>query len=225
MDWFICLIPERIVGVGTWEELKLILEAHKKGMPVVISVFRPKEFPEETEKDIKVPEGYVTFDYISKQTTTILGNNKPQYWVTYEYGNREDLKVQLHNEFVNLYYKDKVFRQQRLIGLAKLGCEIKAKELYFDEKRADVTNGFIEDKYFPRCSVDGKLQKAIMEQRKFIILSGAPGSGKTRALYQLMVPPPQWASVNLEQYAWVPCQIAISLLYIETMFPKCISSL
>lgn len=199
VDWFICLIPEQTAGEKTWEELKLILEVHKKGTPVVISVFHPTDCPK-TEED-KVPEGRVDFNYIKQQAKTILGNNEDQYWVSYEYGNKEDLQKQLEEEFVKLYHTDRAFRTQRLNGLAKLGCEIKAQELYFDKNRADIKNGFIEDKYFPRRSVDGKLQDAIMEQRKLIILCGAPGSGKTRALYQLMAPPPQWALVNHKQYA------------------------
>lgn len=189
VDWFICLIPEQTVGVGTWKELKLILELHKAGTPVVISVFHPKECPKTTED--KTQGKQVDFNYILQEAKRILRSKEDLYWVSYKYGDKTDLQTQLHTEFIKLYYTDKVFRTQRLKALAKLGGEIEPKELYFDKNRADVKNGFKKNQYFPRRSVDGKLQNAIMEQRKFIILCGSPGSGKTRALYQLMAPPPK----------------------------------
>lgn len=200
VDWFICLIPEWTVGAKTWEELEHILTLHKDGLPVVISVFHPNECPQIDKT--AVPEGKVTFDFIMKESKKILGNDKDQYWVYYKYNDKEDLKKTLLAEFKKLYYKDKTFRIQRLDKFAKLGREIKAKDIYFDKERADITNGFKENKYFPRKSVDGILKTTLIdEQRKFIILNGAPGSGKTRALYQLLVPPPQWALDNHKQCA------------------------
>lgn len=93
------------------------------------------------------------------------------------------------------------FRVQCLERLAKRGCDIKAREIYFDPERASSINGFVENKYFPRKSVDGRIKSAIDEKLKFIILNGAPGSGKTRALYQLLAKPTQWALDNHKEYA------------------------
>ena len=199
-DWFICLIPEHTVGEKTWEELKLVLENHKKGLQTVVSVFHPIGIPE-VQINAPVPEGKVTFDYIKQQAKKIHGNLDDHYWVSYKYNNIEDLCKQFKNEYIKLYYEDQVFRTQRLNGLAKPGSEINAKDIYFDTARAESLNGFIEDKYFPRKSVDGKLQEAIEEQCKFIILLGAPGAGKTRALYQLLADPQQLALGNSKTYA------------------------
>lgn len=199
-DWFICLIPGSTVGEATWGELKLILEAHKKGLPVSISVFHPHESPL-SEESSSGSAKMLTFTYIKEQAEVILGNKEEQYWVSYQYDNHEDLLKSLNEEFIRLYYTDKVFRTQHLSGLAKLGCNIKANELYFDKERASIANGFIENKYFPRRSVDGKLQESLIEQRKFTILLGAPGSGKTRAVYQLLADSRQLALFYHELYA------------------------
>ena len=199
-DWFICLIPEQTVGKATWEELKLILEAHKNGTPVAISVFHPMDSPMK-ENVTTIPEKRVSFDDIKKQAEIILGNEDEQYWISYQYDNREDLQKRLHEEYIKLYFTDKIFRTQHLYSLAKLGRDVNARDLYFDTERANLANGFMENKYFPRRSVDGKLQEAIMEQRKFIVLQGIPGSGKTRALYQLLADPRQLILADCNQYA------------------------
>ena len=200
VDWFVCLVPEWTVGKNTWEELEHILKLHKDGLPVVISVFHPNECPQ-TDKTA-VPEGKVTFDFIMEESKKILGNEKAQYWVDYKYGDKENLTKSLFDQFKTLYYTDKVFRIQRLDRFAKFGREIKARDIYFDKERAERNNGFYENKYFPRNSVDGILKQALIdEQRKFIILNGAPASGKTRALYQLLVSPAELALDKHKQYA------------------------
>lgn len=78
------------------------------------------------------------------------------------------------------------FPSQALFSMACPGKEIKATDLYYDKNRALPENGFYKEKYFPRASVDGKLKTALDEERKYIILSGASGSGKTRAIYELL---------------------------------------
>lgn len=76
---------------------------------------------------------------------------------------------------------------------SKRGKDICAKELYHDPKRTEKQFGFVEDFYCRREVVDGKLEEYINKEssshqgafRAFLFLTGMPGSGKTRAVYQL----------------------------------------
>lgn len=199
-DWFICLIPDTTVGKATWKELELVLRAKKTGALIAISIFHPMNHPQQGNCT-STPPNRLQFKEIKQQAEDILGNKEEQYWISYQYNNKEDLLKKLTEEYIKLYYTDRVFRTQHLNGLAKTGCDIKAEELYFDKERANIANGFYKDKYFPRRSVDGKLQEAMMEQRKFTILLGSPGSGKTRAVYQMLSNPQQLVLADHEEYA------------------------
>ena len=91
------------------------------------------------------------------------------------------LKIAVREAFKK-NYKDVQFRFQQLIGLAQPGSKVLAEQLYFDKQRAD----YISNEYLPRESVDGNLEQALANQRKFIIVTGLPGSGKTRAVLKLL---------------------------------------
>lgn len=202
-DWFICLIPQHTVGYNTWKELELVLEAQNRGLQIIISVFHPINIPVE-KKNEPIPENHVTFDYIQQQAKQIQNNKEEHYCISYEYNKIDDLLKELHEEFIRLYYTDKLFRAKFLAKISRFGRDVEAKELYFDENRASVINGFLGNKYCQRRSVDGMLQEAMAEQRKFIVLQGAPGAGKTRAIYQLLADPQQLTQISStknEQYA------------------------
>ena len=200
VDWFICLIPHYSVGITTWKELECILKIKKEGKPVIISVFHPLNTPEEYSNKT-IGEDRKSFQDIQIEAKKILGNELDQYVVNYDFNDEKKLVEVLRAEYVKLYFTDKVFRSQHLNSLAKLGKEISAADLYFDKERADPNNGFVRNKYFPRASVDGELETALIEQRKIIIITGAPGSGKTRAIYQLFTDPNILDDTGKERYA------------------------
>ena len=69
---------------------------------------------------------------------------------------------------------------------AKRGQDITAKELYYDAKRTEYVNGFHENFYKPRERVDGVLNELFLRNDKaFVFVTGLPGSGKSRAIYEL----------------------------------------
>lgn len=69
---------------------------------------------------------------------------------------------------------------------AKRGQDITAKELYYDAKRTEYVNGFHENFYKPRERVDGTLNELFLRNDKaFVFVTGLPGSGKSRAIYEL----------------------------------------
>lgn len=187
VDWFICLIPEYTVGLETWNELKERLEAKRDGAPVVISVFHPK-IPDD-KKQVSVPKESLTYDEVMSEADVILGNKKRQYEVRYNYGDYDDLKWHIEDQYVKLYNKDRVFWSQHINYFAKTGKYVKATEMFFDEERASMKWGFCEGEnvYIWRQSVDGKINQAIDNYGiKFLFITGKPSSGKSRAMYELL---------------------------------------
>ena len=199
-DWFVCLIPKQSVGLMTWEELKIVLQAVRSGSNIVVSVFHPHN-PSDSEINAPIPERHISYDDIVKESQAILGNSYQQYCVDYETGIKYGLQSEFREEFCRLYYTDKVFRTQHLAGLAKLGAKVTPADVYSDEERAKQANGFIENSYCTRQSVDGKLEESLANNRKFIVLQGAPGSGKTRAMYQLLANPDNLSLASDKKYA------------------------
>lgn len=70
----------------------------------------------------------------------------------------------------------------------KYGRDIEAKDFFKDPNRADASQGFDEELYHHRDSVDGKIIDYICNDvnrdLNILIVTGQPGAGKTRALYE-----------------------------------------
>ena len=184
-DWFVCLLPEYLVGKATWEELKLAIEAQKSGAKIVISVFHPLNFPDEKKKEA-VPETKVTFDYVQAEAQRLYGSELQQYFEPYEYDNNDDLLQTVEDHFAKAY-KDRKFWSLHVGGNAIKGIEVKAKDLFFDKLRAEAEWGFREgqDVYIWRKSVDGEMNQHFNRYGcSFLFITGRPSSGKSRALYE-----------------------------------------
>ena len=184
-DWFICLLPEYQVGKATWEELKLAIEAQKNGAKIVISVFHPKDFPNE-KKTEEVPDKKVTYEFVEAEAKRLYGSELHQYFEPYEYGNNEDLLQKVEDHYAKAY-KDRKFWSLHVGGNAIRGIEVKARDLFFDKLRAEAEWGFREgqDVYIWRNSVDGKMNQRLNRYGcRFLFITGRPSSGKSRALYE-----------------------------------------
>lgn len=187
-DWFICLIPNNTVGEATWGELQLVIQEKLMNSPIIISVFHPTEIPM-GEFDEKIQENQFYFEDIYKEAQEMLGVEKGNYWVDYKYNDIADLLLQFEKEYKNAYKHDKAFWCQHIDSYARFGFEIRAKQLFFDEKRASCEWGFREgqDTYIYRNSVDGKIiQKLDGYGVSFLFVTGKPTSGKSRALYECL---------------------------------------
>lgn len=184
VDWFICLIPEYTVGTGTWIELEERLKAKRDGSPVIISIFHP-----EIPTDRKITNKGKTYDEIQSEADKILGNKKRQYEVRYNYGDYDDLKWHIEDQYVKLYNKDKVFWSQHTGFFTEKGIKVEAKRLFFDSNRASREWGFKEghENYIWRQSVDGKINQKLEDAEiKFLFVTGKPTSGKSRAIYECL---------------------------------------
>lgn len=185
-DWFILLAPLDHIGRQTALEFLAACRAFRNGEYPVISIFHcknpylgdlPKQFAYSKEKkDVKV-------ECLLEIAGRLLHTSR-QYDVDYGY-NQDDSSLKFHViDQYNKICQEKLFHIQQFSYLSHKGEEISAKELYYDKKRAEEQFGFCQNLYFPRKSVDGEIKDAIESKTKIIVITGVPGSGKTRAMYE-----------------------------------------
>lgn len=186
-DWFILLAPLNHVGRQTALEFLAACLAFRNSKYPIISIFHCKnpyngeDLPQQLSyspknKDVKV-------NCLLKIASRLLHTGH-QYDVDYGY-NKDDSSLKYHIiDQYNKIYKEKLFHIQQFSHFAHKGETISAKELYYDKKRAEEQFGFCQNLYFPRESVDGKVKEAIEAKTQIIVITGVPGSGKTRAMYE-----------------------------------------
>lgn len=208
-DWVIVVVPLNHVGKYTNHEIQCAVKAfyeNQTGAPVlsILNCIDYYNFDENktNDKGYNIEtfdnENYISIEQVKERIARTISEAKRECTT--------DVKSGLSDVFIEEYYydkdnknlkekltdifqknlADKKFRFLHLVAVSQLGKEVSAEDLYFNRERAKETNGFNEDKYYPRESVDGLLETAIEEQRKYIMLLGAPGSGKTRAIYQML---------------------------------------
>lgn len=207
-DWVIVVVPLNHVGKYTNHEIQCAVKAFYKnrdGSPVlsILNCIDYYDFDENKtiEKGYNIEsfdnENCISIEQVKIRVAQTIREAK---------GCDADVESELSDVFIEEYcfdkdgiklkekltdvfqknLADKKFRSLHLVAVSRLGKEINAADLYFNKERASEANGFSKDKYYPRESVDGLLETAIDEQRKYIMLLGAPGSGKTRAVYQML---------------------------------------
>ena len=182
-QWFICLATDSTVGENTAKELYLAAELLRDGAPLVITVMHDRSRP--------VPEvvdgNRVAVSEMMKKVSGILQTPNEQYHRQYT-GNADfsNLKEAIEEEFDRLQQAHRFYNHH--IGYyARPGGETTAGQIYYDVNRALPENGFRSDFYISRFSVDDQLLEHVKSQvHSFIFLSGRPGSGKTRAVYELL---------------------------------------
>lgn len=195
-DWFILLAPLDHVGCKTFDELKAACESYLETGKPTISIFHsrhPVPCPA-GEDNRNVPVSRM-MDYISdtmdRRWTELTGENKKeedkeQYYI--EFDSVEELLFNMVKQF-RIMKDRRIFKAMNIRGFIKKGRDIIAPELYYDKNRASAGYGFDEHKYLRRKSVDEKLEDVFnsdldLIRRKIAIITGAPGSGKTRAVYE-----------------------------------------
>lgn len=210
-DWVIVVVPLNHVGRYTNHEIQCAVKAFYKnqdGSPV-LSIFNCIDYYDFDENKT-IEKGYniesfdnensISIEQVkiriaetmreAKECDTDVENELFDVFIE-EYCYDKD-GTKLKEKLTDVFQKnlaDKKFRSLHLVAVSRLGKDVNAEDLYFNKERANKIYGFNENKYYPRESVDGLLDTAIDEQRKYIMLLGMPGSGKTRAIYQLLKSP------------------------------------
>lgn len=87
---------------------------------------------------------------------------------------------------VKAKWESSVVSELYAVQYSKQGKDILATDIYYDSNRAKEKFGFDETFYIPR-KVDEELVRYVEQSEKspFCFITGLPGSGKTRAIYQL----------------------------------------
>ena len=181
--WFICLATDATVGEKTAEELKLAAAALRDGAHLVITVMHDGD----RQAPHPIPQGKVLVAEMMREASAILGIAEEQYFCHYHANDDfSALQQALELEFDKLQAEHR-FYNHHIDCYTLFGREVTAEQLYFDANRAQPEYGFRPDFYIPRRSVDDKLLDIVeKKQHSFLFLNGRPGSGKTRAVYELL---------------------------------------
>lgn len=181
-DWFILVANTVTCGKYTAQEWDAALNAIRGNRAnKVVTVFRCVN-PDASAAAQNIPEdGIFKFeDLFLKAEETGLG---VQFLVDYTYrrdGLFESLKYVVSRQIELVMNSDLLMRT-----ISSPITQITARDVYTNSYRVEAEYGFDENVYLIRQSVDGEL--AIKSRsHKFIIITGSPASGKTRALYEYL---------------------------------------
>ena len=180
-DWFILVANTVTCGKYTAQEWDAALNSISGSRAdKVVTVFKCLN-PAESSSAQNIPEdGPFKFDDLFKQAEGMgLGE---QFLAEYTYHDKqfESLKLAVGNQI------DMVMRSNMLMKtLSRPMSQIKAGDVYANSHRVDKKYGFDESVYLTRQSVDGELAMKC-KSHKFIIITGSPAAGKTRALYEYL---------------------------------------
>ncbi|MGI6218828.1 MAG: hypothetical protein ACOYJE_03055 [Bacteroidaceae bacterium] len=192
-DWFILLAPLRHVGDKTAGEALAAYDAVMKEKGLVFSLFYCKnpfnvpddEYEKELVKNdcVKRPSD-VSLDKLLQTIQDVYKQDSKHYMKDYQY--TEDcssLAYRISEEF-DILVQENRFLAFRVDGLAIMGRDVDAKQLYYDKNRALEFNGFYEKLYYPRQGVDEQLGRMINGGCRIIAVTGMPGAGKTRLVFE-----------------------------------------
>ena len=180
-DWFILVANTVTCGKYTAQEWDAALNSISGSRAdKVVTVFKCLN-PAVSSSAQKIPEdGPFKFsDLFQKAEDIGLG---VQFLVDYTYHDTqfESLKFVVGNQI------DMVMASNLLMKtLSRPMSQIKASDVYANSHRVDKKYGFDESVYLTRQSVDGELAMKC-KSHKFIIITGSPAAGKTRALYEYL---------------------------------------
>ena len=181
-DWFILVANTVTCGKYTAQEWDAALNSIRGNRAnKVVTVFRCVN-PDASSSVQKIPEdGLFKFnDLFLKAEETGLG---VQFLVDYTYrrdGLFESLKYVVSRQIELVMNSDLLMKT-----ISSPISQITARDIYANSYRVDPEYGFDEDVYLKRQTVDGEL--AIKSKsHKFIIITGSPASGKTRAIYEYL---------------------------------------
>lgn len=193
-DWFILLAPIKHVGDKTASEAKAAYAAIMDGKGLVFSLIYCKDPFGELE-ETKYQEALLKHGCLKRDTDVNLqdlllsiqneyGQDSEHYMADYEYtSDFSSLAHRVSSEFDKLVQENR-FRAFRIEGLSVRGCDVEARNLYYDKNRALEKNGFNKNLYYKRPGVDDQLKLLINGGCRILAVTGLPGSGKTRAVYE-----------------------------------------
>lgn len=193
-DWFILLAPIGHVGNKTAGEARAAYEAVMQDKGLVFSLFYCKN-PYRTSNAAEYREALVEHRCPKSDTDVDLqelqqlikdlyGQESEHYMAEYEYTEHHTSLAHGIAAQFDMLLQENTFRALRIEGLAVKGGDVEARDLYYDPNRALEINGFNKNLYRKRSGVDERLSALIGGGSRVVAVTGLPGSGKTRVVYE-----------------------------------------
>jgi ferric iron reductase protein FhuF len=178
-DWYILVASTDTYGRYTFEEWETITECmKKKSREQVVTIIRCSNVSESVKKQNVEEKGEYSFTDFRKRLSD-LGFSENNFYVTYTYDKDfRSLEEAITNELTIVLNKNLVLRKY-----STPLDNITAKDVFIKNPyRTEESNGFIENVYLHRSGIDDELD----QNNNFVIVIGAPASGKTRAVYEYL---------------------------------------
>ena len=176
-DWYILIANTTHYGKYTMMEWETMLDSlASKSHEQLVTVLRCVNPDESAKAQSIVQQGEYQFEDFDKVCKD-RGFGE-QFYLDYTYdATFSSLEEVITREVNNALCKNMILRQYS----KPLQC-ICPQDVYANPYRVNPANGYDDDFYLPRNSVDGELERA----GGFVIVTGAPASGKTRAVYEFL---------------------------------------
>lgn len=193
-DWFILLAPIGHVGDKTAGEARAAYEAVMQDKGPVFSLFYCRN-PFGTSDAVAYREALERHNCPKRDTDVALpalqqlikdlyGQESEHYMAEYEYTEHYSSLAHSVSAQFDMLIQENAFRAFRIEGLAVKGGEAEARDLYYDPNRALEVNGFNKSLYRRRSGVDERLAALVSGGSRMVAVTGLPGSGKSRAVYE-----------------------------------------
>lgn len=176
-DWYILIANTTHYGKYTMMEWETMLDSlASKSHEQLVTVLRCVNPDESAKAQSIVQQGEYQFEDFDKVCKD-KGFGE-QFYLDYTYDAAfSSLEDVITKEVNNALCKNMILRQHS----KPLQC-ICPQDVYANPYRVNPANGYDDGFYLRRNSVDGELERA----GGFIIMTGAPASGKTRAVYEFL---------------------------------------
>ena len=177
-DWYVLVANTVRYGQYTKMEWDTVVNSLKgSNREIIISVVKCTN-PERSSQVQNIQDsGPFTFDDF--ETSLEDHGYEKQFYLEYTFHDTEfaSLKNAVTQEINNALNKNIVMKV-----CSKSLADIRPSDIFANLYRTNPNNGFDDDFYLKRNSVDDKLDRS----DGFVILTGAPASGKTRAVYEYL---------------------------------------
>lgn len=177
-DWYILVASTDTYGRFTFEEWETITDCMKqKSREQMVTIIRCENVSQSVKEQKICDKGKYTFDDFEKRLTS-QGFSPKNFYATYKYDKDfRSLRETISKELDNAINKNLVLRKY-----STPLYRMTAKQVFANQYRTEASNGFVEDMYLRRSTLDDELEY----NNNFAIVTGAPASGKTRAVYEYL---------------------------------------
>ena len=177
-DWYVLVASTNTYGQYTFEEWNIITSCIKqKSREQMVTIIRCDNVAQSTKEQQIQDNGKYPFTSFEAKLVE-QGISPHNFYVTYTYDKDfKSLQQAITKELDIVVNKNLVLRKYT----TPLRC-VTAKHVFTNQYRTEKSNGFVENMYLRRNTLDDVLE----HNNSFAFIIGAPASGKTRAMYEFL---------------------------------------